>query len=30
LLGITILDGPDLARRLVAWRLDRAQSESSP
>jgi ribose/xylose/arabinose/galactoside ABC-type transport system permease subunit len=30
LLGIAILDGPDLARRLVAWRLDRAQSESSP
>ena len=30
LLGIAILDGPDLARRLVAWRLDHAESESSP
>lgn len=30
LLGIAILDGPDLARRLVAWRLDHAEPESSP
>lgn len=30
LLGIAILDGPDLARRLVAWRLDRAEPESTP
>ncbi|MGH7034698.1 MAG: hypothetical protein ACREFL_13280, partial [Stellaceae bacterium] len=30
LLGIGILEGPDLARRVIAWRLNRTRSESLP
>ena len=30
LLGIGILEGPDLARRVIAWRLNRTQLESLP